>query len=119
MIVSSVRIHNILWYNHSIMKRYLKKELHLGTVYLIEAGGLYKLGRSNDLAKRLIEIQVGNGHKITLVCAGRTVYSRQTERLLQKRLKPKRTSGEWFALDPRDVERLALYISTLRPIRTD
>lgn len=100
------------------MKRYLKKELHLGTLYLIEAGGLFKLGRSDNLGRRLIGIQNGNGHKIRLVCAGRTIYSRQTEKLLHKRLRPKRTSGEWFALDPRDVERLKLYFSTLRPLRS-
>jgi hypothetical protein len=82
-------------------------------VYLVEANGLYKIGRSSNPELRIKEIQTGNGNKVRLVCMALTAYASATERLLHKRLKGYRTSGEWFALSDSHVERVSAFLTLL------
>jgi len=82
-------------------------------VYLLEANGLYKIGRSSSPEQRIRHIQTGNGHKVQVLCMARTQYASSTEALLHKRFKHYRVSGEWFALSASHVERIVAFLSLL------
>lgn len=76
-----------------------------GFVYLIRShDGLYKIGRTNNLANRLHEYRVHWSSEVhfdhTITCQD----SYKAERILHQRYADKRVRGEWFALTADDVE---------------
>jgi hypothetical protein len=72
-------------------------------VYLVtDNDGLYKIGRSADVKKRLVNLQVGNPKHLEVLCEVEVRFPR-VENIMHNRYKRKRAAGEWFALDPADV----------------
>lgn len=61
----------------------------IGDVY-----GLVKIGYTNDVAKRLSMLQVGNSHE--LVLRGAMEGDKQDEHRLHRRFEGQRFRGEWF-----------------------
>lgn len=78
------------------------KNKHVGYVYVLESRGLYKIGRTNDLTRRL------NEH-LTAAPDARYVHTirSENERALEKELHglfaAKRVTREWFALTRNDL----------------
>lgn len=71
-------------------------------IYLLtDNEGLYKIGRSNNVKKRLVNIQVGNPKKLEILYE--VEAKAIVETILKRQHKQKRTSGEWFMLEPIDV----------------
>lgn len=87
-------------------------------VYFIQAreGGLIKIGRSDDPARRLREFQAGCPVDLVLLFAGRCVDFNIDETELHNRFAEYRVRGEWFEpAEPilRCIEELNLKRATL------
>lgn len=63
-------------------------------VYFVEAAGLIKIGFSNSLKRRLIDLQIGSPVVITLLHV--EPGSQVTERKLHAKFAAYRQHGEWF-----------------------
>jgi len=74
-----------------------------GEVYLIQSGRYYKIGMSVSTGRRLYEIGLKLPEQPKEVHVIKTDDPRGIEEYWHKRFAAKRTKGEWFDLDARDV----------------
>jgi predicted GIY-YIG superfamily endonuclease len=75
-------------------------------LYILECQGYYKIGVSADVEKRVKQLQIGNPfllnvHKIFSVTKPITV-----EKLLYSAMLNKKTTTEWFDLEPHDFKKV-------------
>lgn len=76
-----------------------------GYVYLLFSGGVYKIGRTQNVQARMRQLSTGSPLEIKLVHNIKTPCFVQLEAALHKRFQSKRVSGrkEWFELNADDV----------------
>jgi hypothetical protein len=74
-------------------------------VYLINQHGTnnFKIGLSKDPEKRLKELQTANGDSLDLIHTFNTRYAFKLESALHRVYASKKTIGEWFQLELKDV----------------
>lgn len=75
-------------------------------VYVIESNGLYKIGKSESLGRRLIMLELTIPCRMDVVCCFVSEHLDAIERSLQLRYWDKVHHGEWFELTPADVEEI-------------
>jgi hypothetical protein len=68
-------------------------------IYLIKSGnGLYKVGKTRNLAKRIRDLQTGNPNKLEIVDSFQTDDPGTVEAILHDMLSPYHVKGEWFRI---------------------
>lgn len=70
-----------------------------GYVYIMRAGGRYKIGVSRDVESRLRSIATASPFPVSLVYAEQSPDPYGLERDIHQRLADHRVHGEWFELD--------------------
>jgi hypothetical protein len=65
-------------------------------VYVLKAGPYFKIGRTNDITKRIAQISLQMPFKVELFKVINTDDSHCLEEFLHEQWKQYRTNGEWF-----------------------
>ena len=74
-----------------------------GYVYLVRHGGDYKIGRSNDVARRRREFALLLPQELEHIHVIETDDPEGIELYWHRRFESRRSRGEWFRLTPQDV----------------
>lgn len=78
-------------------------------IYLLECRNdtdiLYKIGATKiSVESRISKLQTGNPFKIEEVSKFESLYGQKVEKMLHKKFRHCKETGEWFKLDRSDVE---------------
>jgi len=81
-------------------------ELYSPCVYIVSSQGLYKIGRTSQLAKRMSSLSRSVGVPVNLVHVVYDGVNGEVECALHSMFSNKRVMGEWFDLSRDDIEKI-------------
>ena len=90
-----------------------------GYVYIIEHQGVYKIGKTKKLNRRLLQISPKLPYELKLFMVIESNNRHLEERWLHTWYEDKRLSGEWFALDAFDIASMILEGPVVSILYTD
>lgn len=80
---------------------------------MLECGDkFYKIGVATSMKSRLGSIKVGNPFPVYVVTKHLVENAHEVEKEIHHRLKKRRTSGEWFKLEPAEVVEVCVLINS-------
>jgi hypothetical protein len=83
-------------------KTYLSKRI-LGHVYMLRSGKYYKIGKTNEVGRRMREINLELPEESVIIHSISTDDPSGIEAYWHKRFAEKRKKGEWFELNIEDI----------------
>lgn len=79
-----------------------------GYIYILAGkDGAFKIGRTNNIDRRMAQIKPAMPYKPRLICAFYVDDCQCAEQELHIMYGAKRLNGEWFHLDRKDIEEIA------------
>ena len=74
-------------------------------VYLIErdCSGIYKIGKSKDVSKRLLQLQTSCAEPLHVISTFKSNNGSIIEKTLHRKFSNKKISGEWFELKREEI----------------
>jgi len=72
-------------------------------IYIIKTNEFYKIGITNNIKRRIKEIEALNPFKIELILYKKLLYSKTVEAFLHAEFRDKNIKGEWFNLSELDL----------------
>lgn len=75
-----------------------------GYVYVLESGPFFKIGRAQDLDRRVKQLKIQLPFPVTVAHTVRTNDAIAAELFFHEIFRGKRVNGEWFGLDRIDLE---------------
>lgn len=85
-----------------------------GVVYLLKAAERYKIGRTKELERRLMEHGTSSPFPIALILSETVDNCEEVERELHQMFGSKRVKGEWFELGDNDLVIIKEYLGVRR-----
>jgi len=76
------------------------------SVYVVECNGLYKIGMSGSVSRRISSLQTATPYDVKLVDTFESDVAFEMEQHLHHVFAEKNVQGEWFSLDDADLERV-------------
>jgi hypothetical protein len=73
-------------------------------MYIVEANGHFKIGVATNIKKRISSLQTSCPFKLSLLKTWQHDDALDLERLLHKKYKSFRCSGEWFKLSAKHIQ---------------
>jgi hypothetical protein len=88
---------------HAVTSDDVKVSDPVGEVYLFKSGRYYKIGKTKDTVRRGSEIRIQLPENVNLIHSIKTDDPSGIESYWHNRFESKRMNGEWFNLNPSDV----------------
>ncbi len=82
------------------------KKNRAGIIYVISAGDKYKIGKTTNINTRVRQLNTSNPDNIKIVISEQVLGYDYLEEYLLREFADKRISGEWFALNNSDIEKI-------------
>ena len=82
-----------------------------GYIYIIKAGGFYKIGRASQLSSRIKSHQTSNPNEVTLHKSKFVQDCINCEKELHGIFIKKLERGEWFKLSESDLKMIDVYLN--------
>jgi predicted GIY-YIG superfamily endonuclease len=85
-----------------------------GYIYIVECEGLYKIGITKNVKKRISGMTTGNPFEIQVIKARIVQACRENEKMMHNKFRCKNKSGEWFDLSDNDLELASKMIDKMK-----
>jgi hypothetical protein len=97
-----------------IQKMIVQKSNKKAGVYIVEVrdSGLYKIGITKDINKRLSQLQTSNPYEFYLIDFFISIKSRELEKLLHEKFRLNRYKREWFKLNQNELMEACKFASS-------